>query len=174
MVRYTFYPEIVPDDLEVTQVHAVLLTRDGRVLLRYKNSEARLVGGRPEEFDGSLEETLRREVLEEANCEIDKIDYIGYQKVLGDGRPYAQVRMVARLSKIGPALPDPDRSGNWIYGRTLAPREIAYQELTKSFGEIGERLLAHALKTAQAKNYFTEPLSIEYEVINVESRDALA
>ena len=174
MVRYTFYPEIVPDDLEVTQVHAVLLTRDGRVLLRYKNNEARLVGGKPEKIDDNLEATLRREVLEEANCEVDTIDYIGYQKVTGDGEvPYAQVRMVARISKIGPALPDLDRSGNWIYGRVLAPVEIARQELIKSFGEIGDKILKYALKTAREKAYFTELPSHEYETLNVESHDTI-
>lgn len=174
MIRYDFYAEKMTGNLEVKQVHAVLLTYDGRVLLRYKNGEARLVGGRPESNDVDWEDTLRREALEEANCEIDKTDYIGYQKVSGDGEPYAQVRMVARINKIGPALPDPDRLGNWVYGRVLAPYEIAQQELIKSFGKIGSEVLKYALKVAHEKEYFTELPSQEYETLNVESRDTLA
>ena len=41
-------------------------------------------GLRVEEFDASdenLEAALRREVLEEINCEIDKIEYLGYLEV---------------------------------------------------------------------------------------------
>ena len=171
MIRYDFYAEKMPERLEVKQVHAVLLTHDSRVLLRHKNGEARLVGGRPEDNDVDFSDTLQREVMEEVNCEIDKCDYIGYQKVSGDGEPYAQVRMVARISKIGPALPDPDRTRNWIYGRVLAPSEIAQQELVKSFGEIGDKILKYALKIAREKEYFTELPSQEYETLNVESRD---
>lgn len=162
---------MVPDNLNIKQVQAILLTHDGRVMLRYKNGEARLVGGHPEDGDKDWEDVLRREAIEEANCEIDKCDYIGYQKVSGDNcGPYAQVRLVARISKIGVALPDPDRSGNWIYGRVLVPVEIAQQELTKSFGDIGDRMLQCALKTAREKEYFTELPSQEYETLNVESR----
>lgn len=171
-VKYELILNKLPEDLAVKQVHAVLLTRDGRVLLRYKNGEARLVGGKPEDSDNSWEDTLRREALEEANCEIDKVDYLGYQKVTEVGlAKYAQVRMVARISQIGTALPDPDRDGNWIYGRVLAPVEIARQELGKSFGKIGEDLLKRALEIAREKEYFTELPSQEYETLNVESRD---
>ena len=36
------------------------------------------------------------------------------------------------MSKILSPKADPDREGNWVYGRTLAPREIATEELAKA------------------------------------------
>lgn len=166
------YLDKYPQDGAFNRAHAILLTKDGRVLLRYKNGEPRITGGRIDASEHGLEETLRREVLEELNCEIDRCDYLGYIEC-DDGY---WARMVARVSKILPPKPDPDRSGNWIYGRVLAPREIAREEMTKVeiFGPNNGKLLDAAYKVAREKEYFTELPSEEYETLNVESRDTLA
>lgn len=165
------------------RVHAVLVTRDGRVLLRYKNNEARITGGRIDAGDVDLESALCREVMEELNCEIDKIEYLGYLEV--EIRKYYDeiglnceivrerenwARMVARVSRILPARPDPDREGDWIYGRVLAPPEIAKVELTRS-APLGDtdKLVDRALKVAREQNYFTEIPSQEYETLNIET-----
>lgn len=168
-VDYKLYLNEYPQDGKFNRVHAILLTKDGRVLLRYKNGEPRITGGRIIDGEQSLEETLQREVLEELNCEIDRCDYLGYIEC-DDGY---WARMVARVSKILPPKPDPDRAGNWIYGRVLAPREIAYEEMTKVdiFGMNNGKLLDAAYKIAREKEYFTEMPSQEYETLNVESRD---
>lgn len=174
-----------PEDGKFSRVHAILLTKDGRVLLRYKNGEPRVTGGRFEEGEDMVA-ALKREIQEEINCVIDKCDYLGYIEVerrayyesIGvevenkDGKE-AWARMVARVTEILPAEADPDWVGNWIYGRALAPREIATEELgrVEIFGKNNVRLLDEAYKVAREREYFIELPNTEYEVLNVESRD---
>lgn len=169
MEDYKLFLKKTPENGEFNRVHAVLLTTDGRVLLRYKNGEPRITGGRLDVTDQSLEAALRREILEELNCEIDRCEYLGYIKT-EDGN---WARMVARVSKILPPKPDPDREGNWIYGRVLAPRDIATEELSKvpTFGANNVKLLDAAYKVARENGYFTELPSSEYETLNVETHD---
>lgn len=186
MEDYKLFLKKMPEDGKFSRVHAVLLTMDGRVLLRYKNGEPRITGGRLDATDWNLEAALRREVLEELNCEIDKCDYLGY--IVVDKKKYYDsinmstedskgdmywARMVARVSKILPPKPDPDREGNWIYGRVLALREIAIEELSKVpiFGTNNTKLLDAAYKVARENEYFTELPSSEYETLNVEMHD---
>lgn len=177
MEEYKLFLKKTPKDGKFQRVHAVLVVQDGRILLRYKNGEARITGGRIDASDENLEAALRREVLEEINCEIDKIEYLGYleAEIRKDDELVKEnwARMVARVSKILPPKADPDREGNWVYGRTLAPREIATEELAKApkFGNNNIKILNAAYEVAREKEYFTELPNEEYEVLNVESRD---
>lgn len=152
----------------------MLVTRDQRVLLRYKNGEARVTGGHLENHE-DIGTTLKRELLEELNCEIDRWDYLGYIEAYDSesGEREFFARLVARVSKILPAEPDPDRAGNWIYGRSLVPIEIAHREMDDTF-PTNRVVLGRAWEVAQTKGYFTEPLNPEVEIINVESHDELA
>lgn len=95
--RYIWHEEDFPATEEISQIQAVLLTADGRVLTRIKNGEARLSGGRPEIEDTDIEETLRREVLEEANAEIDKIAYLGYQEAVSDWDDEEEIALQSRM-----------------------------------------------------------------------------
>lgn len=173
--RYIWHEEDFPAEGEVAQIQAVLLTADGRVLVRIKNGEARLSGGKPELDDTSLEETLRREVLEETNAEIDKIAYLGYQEAIsdwdGEEETVLQSRMVALVTEILPAQPDPDSDGTWTYGRELLPRAEATTAYEKSFGEIGRTLINLAYTRADELEYFTKAPNETAEVINPEVRD---
>lgn len=177
MEEYKLFLKKTPKDGKFQRVHAVLVVQDGRILLRYKNGEARITGGRIDASDDDLEAALRREVLEEINCEIDKIEYLGYleAEIKKDDELVKEnwARMVARVSKILSPKADPDREGNWVYGRTLAPREIATEELAKApkFGNNNIKILNAAYEVAREKEYFTELPNEEYEVLNVESRD---
>lgn len=76
MAEFRWVDAPVPAGMEITQVYAVTLDRDGRVMLRReKTPDGRirysLAGGRPEPFDRGMEDTCRREVLEEVNTEIE-------------------------------------------------------------------------------------------------------
>lgn len=166
MVKYIWHEdEAVPSNLENRQVHGVLLTSDGRILLRIKDGEPRLTtGGRPNPEDASPEETLKREVLEEINCKISQLYYIGYQTVVEDnGDTYAQIRYVALIDEIGAAQPDTDHQ-NWTYGRILeAPAKAA-----KIFSSGGlDAILNTALHIANKRRLcsFTEEKT---EIINDE------
>lgn len=173
--KYIWHEEDFPAEGEVAQIQAVLMTADGRVLVRIKNGEARLSGGTPEIEDTDLEETLRREVLEEASAEIDKIAYLGHQEAIRDWDDEEEValqsRMVALVTEILPAQPDPDSNGTWTYGRELLPRAEAISAYEKSFGEIGRILIDLAYARAEELGYFMETLSDKVEVINPEVRD---
>lgn len=170
-VTYTFYPESLPAGLRPTSVHAVLVTSDGRVLLRWKCNEACMTGGHIEAGDIDWRAALRREALEEANVKIDRIDYLGYLEVReGDLLEY-RLRAVARVSEILPAAPDPDRKGSWVYGRRLVPPVQAAAEYQKSMPAGSTReIIELAIRTAAEQGYFTAPLCKDYAEINPENR----
>ena len=70
----------VPEGMKITQVYGIILDRTGRVMLRVDNKQGfirySLAGGRPEPYDAGIEETCRRELLEEVNTEIEKPAYM--------------------------------------------------------------------------------------------------
>ncbi len=188
MESYVLHLNERPQNDEFRRVHAILVMPDGRVLLRYKNGDPRITGGRIDAGDLDLAATLRREVREEINCEIDRCDYIGYLEL--EKRAYYEgigvkvddlegveywARMVARVSKIGAPQPDPDRENNWIYGRELVTPEVAREKLTNSapVGNMAE-LVDLALAVAQEKGYFTEEISQQNEMLNPETVDGEA
>lgn len=154
------------------RVHAFLVTKDERVLLRYKNGEARVTGGRLDPEDVSLEGALCRELAEEINVGIDKCDYLGYIEEINPLLMTTErlARFVARVNRIGVPIADPDRGNHWIYGRTLAPIEIAHQEMDAAY-PTNREVLKEALKVAREQNYWTELPSQEFEVLNTESHD---
>lgn len=154
------------------RVHAVIVTRDGRILLRIKDGSIRgTTGGHIDVADSDVESALRREIREEINCEIDLWDYIGYLEVIEpDGHREIWARVVARLAEVLPPKADPDRAGAWVYGRVLAPAQIALDEATKDF-PLNQEQIQVALEVAREKAYFTELPNSEYEVLNTENRE---
>ena len=140
MATFTWVSAAVPEGMKITQVYAIILDRDGRTMLRLEKTgdggtRYSLAGGRPEPFDTGIEDTCRREVLEEVNTEIETPVYIGYQQVdEEDGTPpYAQVRMAALIRKIGPKQPDPDNGET--YDRLMVSPEKAAELL--NWGDVG-------------------------------------
>ncbi len=170
--KYIFYESQVPAHAEFSRVHALLVTKDGRVVLRYKNGEARITGGHIESSDSNVRAALEREILEECRVTIDRQDYVGYIKMEDEVTNEVEfwARMVARVERILAPKPDPDRDGNWVYGRALAPPEIAFAEMIGNF-PTNKDFLPAALRIAREKKYFTKALNLEYEVLNKESHD---
>lgn len=176
MESYKLFLKQIPKDGEFQRAHAVLVTKDGRVLLRYKNGEVRpTTGGHVDTGDENLEATLRREVLEEINCKIERCNYLGYLETMNDefGSHENWARYVALISEIMPAKPDPDREDNWIYGRVLVPLEKALEETDKSapLGNTVE-LVEYAYRIAEKCGYFSEAKNEHAEVLNEESKDS--
>ena len=153
MAKYRWIPETVPEGMEIRQVYAIALDRDGRVMLRAEKMpdgiRYSLAGGRPEPFDGGIEDTCRRELLEEVNTEIEAPIYIGYQLVdEEDGTPgYAQVRMAALIRKIGRKKPDPDNGQT--YGRYMVSPEKAADLL--DWGDVGYWQIMRAKEAVYGK-----------------------
>lgn len=173
MESFELYLEPLPANVKVSRVHAVLLTPDGRVLVRYKDGTPRKVtGGHIDPDDSDMESALKRELLEEISCKIDRCDYVGYYVYTNEAEQVREIwaRMVARVSEILPAQPDPDRAGRWVYGRKLVPISKIDEEKTapQSLVEPMAQLLEAAVKLATEKGYFTEPKNEHVTVINEE------
>ena len=146
MAKIVWVSGKVPDGMEIRQVYGIIMDRTGRVMLRAEKKPDRirysLGGGRPEPYDTGIEDTCRRELLEEVNTEIEKPVYIGYQLVDDeDGTPeYAQVRMAALIRNIGKKQPDPDNGK--IYDRLMVTPERAAALL--QWGETGYEQIMRA------------------------------
>ncbi len=178
MEKFELHLEPLPRDAVVARIHAVLVTKDGRVLVRYKNGAPRKVtGGHIDADDDNMVSALRRELLEEINCKIDKCDYVGYYVYVNEAENLREiwVRMVARVVEILPAQPDPDRAGRWVYGRKLVPMsEIDKEETTPpNFVEPMAELLQAAFRVAEKGEYLTEPKNNQTEIINLEEHDEM-
>lgn len=99
-----------PAGMLVPQVYGYLFDDDGRVVAFRDGTMWNLPGGTPELIDDDRVATLVREVREEVQIEIADPVYLGYQEVRRPGEePYAQLRMVARVARLSPREPDPDK-----------------------------------------------------------------
>lgn len=165
--------ERLPDSV-FKRVHAILVMPDGRVLIRRKHGEARITGGHIEQGDNGIYNALKREVLEELNCVVDRVEYVGYINYSNfkTGEHEKQARMVARVAEILPAKADPDRTNNWIYGRELLPPELAKNEIVNSApaGNTAE-LFDACMEVATENGFFDQPKNMKAEIINSESFD---
>ena len=146
MAKISWKSGPVPEGMRITQVYGIILDRAGRVMLRAeKKTEGikySLGGGRPEPYDAGIEDTCRRELLEEVNTEIEKPVYIGYQLVDEEnGTPqYAQVRMAAMIRRIGEKQPDPDNGKT--YDRLMVSPERA--AILLQWGNVGYEQIMRA------------------------------
>ena len=130
--------------MKITQVYGVLFNNKGQILLRNYHGDYGLIGGTPEPGE-TRAETLHREVFEEVNCEISDLHYFGYQSVHGDGIPYAQLRYVAKVTKMGPIRPDLDNGKT--YERIFTTPDEAIERLNYTSGdEIIDAAVAAAKK----------------------------
>ena len=105
----TWYLGTVPAHITVRQIYGIVFSHDGRILLMKDGNTYSLAGGTPEAEDNGIEETLRRELIEEVNVQIDTPYIVGYRLIDEENstEPYAQVRMASLMAEIMPAKPDP-------------------------------------------------------------------
>jgi len=97
----------------------------------------------PEVHDASWEATLHREVLEEADITLRDVVPLGYQVVRSDdAKPFAQLRVVARVGEWRAPTPDPD--GGLVYPRVWVPLGEAADLL--GWGEPGRAQAAAAAR----------------------------
>ena len=109
----------------VSQVYAFIFDKKGKVcLIKYKGMWG-IPGGTPEKEDNSFEDTLIREVKEEADLEIKDIKRIGYIKVIPrDGsRIHYLLRYVAFINSIHDQTKDP-ATGEVLERRFIDPKDI--------------------------------------------------
>ena len=85
-----------------------------------------------------MEDTLIRECFEEVNASIDNITYLGYQEVIGDKKePYAQVRYIAKIKKLGKNREDIDNGK--LYRRLFVPLDEVNSFL--NWNDVGRKMI---------------------------------
>ena len=143
MVKFVWNSELVPMDMDITQVSGILLDNKRKVLIYEEDGRYRIPGGHPLD-DEAIEETLARECLEEVNTEIENIMYLGYQEVIGDGdkEPYAQVRMIAKIKNMGEERADTDNGK--VYKRLLVDLDDVNKYL--KWAEVGDAMIMEVKK----------------------------
>ena len=110
----------------VTQAYAFIFDEFGKVcLIKYKGMWG-IPGGTPELEDRSFEETLIREVKEEADLEIKEISRVGYIKVIPrDGsKIHYLLRYAAFVDKINDQTEDP-AIGEILERKFIEPGDIS-------------------------------------------------
>ena len=137
-------PQALPHDLPVAQVYGFCFNQRGEILLTFDQGAYGLPGGKPEN-DETREETLMREVLEEVQCEITDLEYIGFQRVSSDpdkfgGAVYAQLRYTCHITKLLPQMVDV-ATGRFIDRRFASPADAA---VLLDWGDNGRQQIASA------------------------------
>lgn len=132
-------------------MYGLCFNQRGEILLTFDQGSYGLPGGKPEDGE-TREETLIREVLEEIQCEIESLEYIGYQHVTGDpdkfsGASHAQLRYACRITKLLPQMFDM-ATGRFIDRRFASPTDAA---ALLGWGVNGRQQIASAC----ASDYFT-------------------
>ena len=137
MIQYLWHNKEVPSDMKVYQVSGILLNDRTEVLLYEENGRYRIPGGHPIENE-NMEDTLIRECFEEVNASIDNITYLGYQEVIGDKKePYAQVRYIAKIKKLGKNREDIDNGK--LYRRLFVPLDEVNSFL--NWDDVGRKMI---------------------------------
>ena len=102
-------------------------------------------GGTPEGNE-TPEETLKRELIEEADVTVSKMLPLGAQKVVElnnpNKSPYYQYRYICFIEELLPQTPDPDNG--LIYNRLLVPSSVVTEHV--KWGITGEALFKDAIE----------------------------
>ncbi len=101
----------------ISQVYGIVFNDKNEILIARKVGDEKWIipGGHPEGNE-TVEETLKREMIEEADVEVKNIKLLGGQKVHQEGKPKAytyQVRCVCEVKELLPQTIDPAENVNW-------------------------------------------------------------
>jgi len=163
MAKFIWCNGNVPNNMQIKQVYGILFSTDGRIFVMAERLADRikycLPGGHPEDIDKTLEDTLRREVLEEVNISVKNPIIVGYQEVNEEDGSclYAQVRMAALIDKVGEKTPD--IANGKTYDRLLVSPSKAIELL--NWGEVGYLQIMSAVEIVEAK--YSIKLSVDTE-----------
>ena len=151
---------IKDDDLSkyspVTQVYGIVFNDKGEILVARETPEGKwqLPGGKPEENE-TVEETVKRELLEEVDVKARKIYPLGAQKTemlnnpnKDEGDLFYQLRCVVELDKLLPQTPDPDRGNVWE--RMFVPANKIAEHI--KWGETGNAMFKDAIALWEKTN----------------------
>lgn len=149
---FTWYPGDSLEEFEpFTQVYGVCFNDEGKILIQRRGERPWCLAGGTVEEGESPEETLRREVIEEADVTLKNIILLGAQRVQfpggknpnpspRGGDDFYQLRYYCEVDEILPQTPDPDT--NIINER----RFVEPEDLRKYFywGDTGDAIFSQA------------------------------
>lgn len=119
-IKYAWYPGDVLDNYyPFNQVYGVVFNLDGMILIQRRGDRAWCLPGGTVEENETAEQTLRREVIEEADVTIINPVLLGGQRVQfpgghnpnpskRGGDDFYQLRYYGEVDEILPQTPDPD------------------------------------------------------------------
>jgi len=139
------------DNLEnyypITQVYGIVFNNNSEILVCRESKESGWIipGGHPEKGE-SNEETLKRELLEEVDVEVEDIKPLGVQKVTfpdneDPDKAIYQVRCIAKLKILNPQTPDPANGNTWERKFVPASEVTNYVK----WGETGKAMFKDAI-----------------------------
>jgi 8-oxo-dGTP pyrophosphatase MutT (NUDIX family) len=106
-------------------------------VVRYDSGDKDNLPGGKVESGESPDETIKREIKEEVNCKVLAWSPIGYQKLTEpDGRVVYQLRVAARLEKLGKFVND---IGGAVVGYKLVEIDTLNSHI--QYDEVGERMV---------------------------------
>lgn len=130
----------------VFQVYGIIFNQNGEILLQ-GNGKWNLPGGTPEGSENEME-TLKRELIEEADVTVSKILPLGAQRVESPNNPntnqgdlFYQLRYVCLVDELLPQTPDPDTG--IVNQRMFVPAEKAVEYL--KWGDTGKAIFKDAI-----------------------------
>ncbi len=145
-ITYTWLPTSdIKNYVPVTQVYGVCINDEGKILV-IKDKHWQIPGGTPEQGE-TAEETLQRELIEEAQVEVDKLIPLGVQEVKYPNNPnkdqgelFYQYRYLAMITKINPTQPDP------ATGRAYERKFVSFDEIDEyvKWGGVGTEMFKDA------------------------------
>ncbi len=149
-VTYTWIPTTkIKKYQPIRNVIGLCLNDNQEVLICRETEEEgwKLPGGRPEDNETPIE-TLKRELMEEADIEVNNIKAIGTQRVdfpnnpkQSEGDLFYQVRYFCKIEKMFPQTVDPDTGV--LYDRKFVPLRQLNNYL--KWGKIGDAIINKVL-----------------------------
>jgi 8-oxo-dGTP pyrophosphatase MutT (NUDIX family) len=132
-----------------TQAYGVCFNNAGEILIidERGNGSWKIPGGTPEPGE-TPEQTLARELMEEADVELGEVIPLGVQQVQQlfpdqePGSPHYQWRFTGRISVLHPQTPDP--ATGKMYPRKFVPADQINK--TVQWGETGAAIFAAAIR----------------------------
>lgn len=139
----------------ITQAYGVCFDKQGRIAIvkirnkKFPEGRWMLPGGTPEGNE-TPEETLIREVEEEADLELENIQPIGYQEVHHHetGDITSHLRYFALIGKINSPTPDPD-TGKIHERKFIKPKDFSKY---CNWGPVGEKIIEEGVKLFERIN----------------------
>lgn len=140
----------------VTQVYGVVFNDKGEILVARETTEGKwqIPGGKPE-GDETVDETVKRELLEEVDVKAGAIYPLGAQKTempnnpnKNEGDLFYQLRCVVEMDELLPQTPDPDRGNVWE--RRFVPADKITEYI--KWGETGNAMFGDAIALWKEKH----------------------